>query len=559
VDEEECFTPSDPDADSTGRRLLDETVVDLVEVCPKDCFRDVAATAQTISVPLLSPTKVDVSVDALGIPRTQLLIPSGAFGESSYIVIEPVPMSELDGGDRAFADIVLSTPFRCRVGSLSEDEQFDINVTVNAYVDRKRYFGGANADDQDADSDDDSADGPLVPCELQATYSVSYDAEDKSACSGSAVVTDTTIELDMGSCDDDYNFEAELTSRDIRTFFDGKTSESCLCFTVTKTDSDYDKKKLWCALFIRYAGGVDVRFFGGTNNATQCPAGTSTGGLRVYRLTRDVTESDDACESATSSANSAFVLPENMCFGFLRDNEWQCIQGRDERIANPVWDDNSGTPPDRVSSRFPSCEEDVYAFLQIDLPPEPIKKKHVLSWWEKYRVIILSTSGSFIFFLILSSYALSRLIRYRKKYKQQKQELNALHEKAKELDEYAGGLGIADEEVDMVANPLVVEMQELQDQIDKVNKEMNLQEQKDEQEMDGLERERRRLFDEIKRVKDEMAKAQKAAPTRTTEQAPAPLLAAVGPTSSSTALTNTPVRHEFGQMQRGASKKKAID
>jgi hypothetical protein len=44
------------------------------------------------------------------------------------------------------------------------------------------------------------------------------------------------------------------------------------------------------------------------------------------------------------------------------------------------------------------------------------------------------------------------IISYRIKYQKNKQNLHELKERAREIDEFAGGLGIADEDVDMMAN-----------------------------------------------------------------------------------------------------------
>jgi len=99
-----------------------------------------------------------------------------------------------------------------------------------------------------------------------------------------------------------------------------------------------------------------------------------------------------------------------------------------------------------------------------------------------------------------------RLCRYRDKYKQETKHLQQLEDEARALDMNAGGLGIADDEVRMVANPLVLEMRELEERITKVNKELEVQSQSEANEIDALEVERAKLYAKIQQVKQEMAK-----------------------------------------------------
>jgi len=89
--------------------------------------------------------------------------------------------------------------------------------------------------------------------------------------------------------------------------------------------------------------------------------------------------------------------------------------------------------------------------------------------------------------------------------------VDCLH--AADLDENYGGLGVNDDDVDMVANPLVIEMQDLEKQIANVNSELGTNAEVQAREIDELELERQRLHAEIARVKNLLASQQAQAKT----------------------------------------------
>jgi len=135
------------------------------------------------------------------------------------------------------------------------------------------------------------------------------------------------------------------------------------------------------------------------------------------------------------------------------------------------------------------------------------------------------------------------------------------------LDETAGGLGIADDEIEMIANPLIVEMQELEGQITKVNEELMQTKESQSVQINQLKSESERIMAEIERVKSELAKTQKQGPTRAVEAPRAAggtvmVTGGVGGTTKvgmgdgkTTFTSGTTTRHEFGQV-RGTTRKK---
>jgi len=143
----------------------------------------------------------------------------------------------------------------------------------------------------------------------------------------------------------------------------------------------------------------------------------------------------------------------------------------------------------------------MYAFLYITLSDEQVAPIVSPTFFEQYQSLIIGIICGTLLIILMTMYIISRLIRYRDKYKAEKEELRVLHNRARELDEKAGGLGYADDEVVMMANPLVVEMKGLEEHIRQVNQLMNVQEMADKMEMASIERERSHLIDEINQVK----------------------------------------------------------
>jgi len=196
------------------------------------------------------------------------------------------------------------------------------------------------------------------------------------------------------------------------------------------------------------------------------------------------------------------------------------------------------------------------AMCYIPLPQPHLPTSEEESWWEKYGKIVLGVGISMFILLLILACLISRLIRYRKKYHEEKAEAEELREQAQELDEKHGGLGVYDDEVEMMANPLVVEMQELQKQLEQTNAHLKTQEELDEMQMAALDKERQRILEEIKRVKDAIQAQGKTAPTRVDEVPPSGAVAGAG--SGTTTAGTGAERQEFGQAPTGRRKKQDL-
>jgi len=543
---------------STSRRLLAlATTLDPPEACADGCLKNVPAILQTVNVPFAEEITFDIAVDATGISRTSMTIPSGALAVAQTMNIYPVPTQGLDRTGFAFAQKVLSTPWRC---TTERGGQFALNVSVESSIDTRLY----NLNTGTTSSGTNTF---ASPCWIQSDYIASRPVgTDGLRCSGEASISATGFSL---GCDE------EALSGTIQTVhatypgfeFDGtstKLAATCICVNVTGGNTGAALRSLQCMSITRLGDVVMGYMNIDPLAAGVCPDSVSlfsTASMKNYTLAR--LAGVDACGGKVISAIQE-IPPQDICLGTIDPvtSEWRCLAGRQERVDFPTWDSASGRPRSRVVGRISMCQPySVYAFVNIKLPDAPIDLGPPFDWWAKWGAIVIGVSCAVVFIIAVSSYAISRLIRYRRKYREKKKELDQLTERAQDLDQYAGGLGIADEEVDMVANPLVVEMQELEKQVKAINDDI-AKEGDENAQIDELERERQRIFAEIQKIKEQLSKDQAAAQAArvSVDKGPVSLSAGAGVGTSSTPARapprQQPARHDFGDAKRPARKKK---
>jgi len=293
----------------------------------------------------------------------------------------------------------------------------------------------------------------------------------------------------------------------------------------------------------------------------------------------------DICKTANGGSSSTVILPKDVCLATIDANtmQWTCLEYYSERVITQLqpWYSNLpvNTPANRMTGRLKRCDQGalltmngqtfgpVYAFANIDLPPPPQPQPEDCNVWCKYKDVILGVTIGLGLAFILGGIFVCWLIGVRKKYKKKQVQLDDLKDRAAVLDETSGGLGIADDEIEMIPNPLMVEMQELEGQITKVNQDLSRTKESQTVEINQLKSESERILAEIERVKTELAKTQKQGPTRAVE-APRALggtvmvTGAKGATAKvdlsdnkTTFTSGTTTRHEFGQV-RGTTRKK---
>jgi hypothetical protein len=491
---------------------------------------------------------VTISYDAVGIPKTQLEILPGTFDPQYTIVdIKPVtlynwmqyvkepddpasPVVTAFGVDLqegvvpidevfTYSDIVLSTPFQCNASAA-----FELGIVVHAAIDTTLYVLDTSSTTELNTDTSGTADGTTVvlpsvtvPCELQANHIwYTVDTPNGELCVGNLNLdsTSATVLFEPGN---DYVDESTVCAalgvypngvlQSVENYIAWSTTEesqNCLCFTDVVDPLTGENRPDVCSLYSRYRETITVTAFENTTLAAQsCPPSGAVADIFSLTLIRE-DGATDVCALEEYAIEAGVVRIEEVCLGYLDTDQtppvWICVYDKPTREANPTWD---GTGPRaRVKSVLPACEPDkAYAFLRMPLGDDvvPIEKTPTFLelWWEE--IVIASSVTLFVF--AFSSYVIWRFRRYRKKYKAEKEQTEFLQQRRINLDRNAGGLGVHDEEVVMKANPLVVEMNSMADQLKKVNDLFDIKEKRDRMEMESIEKERETMVAEINRIK----------------------------------------------------------
>lgn len=501
---------------SPMRRLLAATQ----EVCSTNCERDNMALDQTVSVAVTTSVRVDISLDQNNVPRTQLVLPSGALGKPASISVAPVPFTAATGQNSLYTEKVLSTPFMCSTDGA--DPAFVLNGTVTAYVDLQLYNGGSDS------GAGGSSTSSAVPCEWQADLSAETQLNTGYTCTGDVSFSQDSVAFDMNACDD-YDWDGKLSSLKTIKAWDSRTTQSiqCMCFQLTRSSNATattvgDVGTTICGLFKRNLDQYFAFFNADASVSVQCPAETVRVGdpnIRSYSFRRQVGRADACTSSSGSGQSSQTIAAQDICLGYLplSGGDWRCVdESRDERLSNPVWTDKSGRAQNLVQSRLSSCRGGsvAYAFIYSALPPPVLVPEPGKSFWQKYGTIIIASVASFVGFSLIMVYVLWRFRRYRDKYKKTTQEIHDRQFELQQLDEMGTGIGIAGDDMVMTLNPMVAQMQSVTAKLQEVNAQLNTKEELDRLEKDRLDRERKNLMEEIERLKTQMAK-QQSGPSRT--------------------------------------------
>jgi len=395
-----------------------------------------------------------------------------------------------------------------------------------------------------------------APCIWRATYTAAFN---NFACYGSVVIKDTVISYNTNNDNTTgcpyINYVGNVTNSTVGQPDSSGGLYSCVCINVTDVDKASDPNytyplgsRLCMNLFVTSKGTRFVYIASAPSQVGQCYTETDTAPV----VTTSLETQDDSAAAACSGGSSGIIASDDLCLCQFDPSPnppiWSCIRpSYTERKTYPVWVDSWGDMATVVTGQYLSWKKDIpVSFCYIPLPPPDKVIGEGESWWQKYGKIVLGVTISMFILLLILAYAISRLIRYREKYLVEKRDAAALREEAQELDEKHGGLGVYDEEVEMIANPLVVQMQELQKQLEQTNASLSTQEELDATQMAAMDKERQRILEEIKRVKDAIAAQKKSAPTAAYD-APATNPTSTGGTGTTAAQPATSERQEFVQ------------
>jgi len=164
---------------------------------------------------------------------------------------------------------------------------------------------------------------------------------------------------------------------------------------------------------------------------------------------------------------------------------WKCVEKTDDlRLNNPVrtLGTNQTESLGTVKGNVNACNGvtgTVYAFAYIPMrvpqPPEEDKVR----WWADnliWIVLVFCAVGGIISGVF---YVFKRLHRYRKKYKETDKQVKEMEQEVDEMEQFGGTAGQKDEALEMMSNPMVVQMKDMQAKLDRKNKEVIAEEEKD--------------------------------------------------------------------------------
>jgi hypothetical protein len=235
---------------------------------------------------------------------------------------------------------------------------------------------------------------------------------------------------------------------------------------------------------------------------------------------------------------------------------WECLIGDRalRNVSSPYYIHKEGSPMQEVQSVFENCKPSsapgvvsphngsVYAFIFSPVPDEP-ESPEGLDVVQRNIVWIILGILLGIALLILLTYCAFRLFRYREKYHTEREEADRLQEEVENMKQFGGDSGNKDDQVAMTANPLAVQLKDVQARYNE--EEMKLQQaeaslRKEEgqiraQHIENMRDNRNKLAVELEKLKSQLAEAQAASqPKATFEEHD-------GPTYSG----DEPVREEF--------------
>lgn len=567
-----CFpAPSDSSKDNTTCYATPQ------EVCLSNCNRDVSATPQVVYIPAAADVTVDVAVDERSTVHTWIEAPAGAFGGATKLKITPVTPDQMAGGYTlinkrrnpvTYQQVAVGTPFQCQAEAVPGAQPppgrasgWPVNITVWGNVDKQRF-----------DSSGTVRPAVTTPCPWVGTFNLFFDgAAATRGCNGSVTFTETTIDLSFNTFNDPgcdtIVFKGSIMSVPVDT---GDNFDVIWNITSSGGANPLPVGTQLCTSLNDVISRNRIYFYTSPTNST-CPPPLTADGVASLRGV-PAPGFVDACAAATQAG---IIDSVDICFGvFDTRKEFKCLTGFYERTDPDFgtapqlpdvngfrsWFEGSGRRSSVIRGRLSQCNPGlIYGFFYVPLPPPPTKRSNEETFWEKYGAVIISMSVIGVFLCFVLGYALSRLIRYRTKYKEEKKEAEELRQEATMMAETMGGLGVWDEEVQMVSNPLVLQFNEQKKKLDEVEQSLEQQEERDAAEMDRLDKERQMIVAEMNRLKAEISK-QQAAKSASRDDAPPPVVAggaAGGPSGDWGGMDSAqPEQHSFEPQQMGAKPKK---
>jgi hypothetical protein len=217
---------------------------------------------------------------------------------------------------------------------------------------------------------------------------------------------------------------------------------------------------------------------------------------------------------------------------------WACIPfDHAERRDNPPVADFA---PDKylLKSSVPDCgsayEGKVYGFVHSPISVTITSNNNELTWAQRNKLGVVMIILSLIIVVLLGLFTLKRFMRYRKKYHEEREAVNKIKDEHEEMEQFGGQAGQKDDEMEMVSNPLVVQMKDMQRRLDEKSQQMAREEQAQLQQesaqrkevIASLQTDRDDLAAELARLQAELASQQAVPQARPQMEDVAPVAAA---------------------------------
>jgi len=255
---------------------------------------------------------------------------------------------------------------------------------------------------------------------------------------------------------------------------------------------------------------------------------------------------------------------------------WKCVDRTDDaRVAHPVRTTsfNRTEPYNVVTGTFVTCavQSDIrtgtiYGFIHAPARAVALGGAEEDTFWADNIIWIVLGFCGFGAVLAGVVYAAKRLHRYRTKYKTETAAVGKMTEEVDNMEQFGGQAGTKDETLEMMSNPMVVQMQQMQARLDAKNKEVLAEEKQrreDESEarqehIGALQQDRDKLQEELERLKAELALSQPAGRPAAAVAVPVAGTGAAARTATP-AKRAEPARAQFDTGRPGTRKKKGDD
>jgi len=266
---------------------------------------------------------------------------------------------------------------------------------------------------------------------------------------------------------------------------------------------------------------------------------------------------------------------------------WKCVDRTDiTRSLDPVRSAqmNATQPANVVSGIFTRCDVQaasdmtglwlygsntgtIYGFVHQPARAISLAGPAVDTFWADNLIWIVLGFCGFGAILAAIVYASKRLHRYRKKYHEESKQVEKMQEEVDNMEQFGGQAGTKDETLEMMSNPMVVQMQQMQARLDRKNAEVMAEERKERQDasevrqehISALQTDADKLREELEELKKQLALSQPSGRPAVAVAVAVPSSGGAHPHRAPPPARSESTRQQFDSGRPGPRKKKEID